>query len=335
MEKKHRHAVHDHIVNRDNDVFLRSLDEITPEQLGGEAVKHRRTGSDLVSFIIERTVYFIAVAVFLVCVVELAISLWEQFSGEFYYRQMTDSYSASHLLDGSAADGVTPSVSTLSSSVTSEPFVAGVSQPDPGIKIEATEYNETVEELKASIASLKRRYPDIYGWIYIEDTNIDYPIVRGTDNSYYLKHAFTGEPLSVGAIFADFTVRDYIMDNYNTVIYGHNLTGGSMFNHVMKFAMDEEFFNTHNIYIYTPTGLYEYEPFNISVFSYKFKYFRTGFESGEDFLSFIDSVLESPIYKKDMDFTVTDRIVTLSTCTKLGIHTLRYCLQGKLIRVIE
>ncbi len=335
MENKRRHAVHEHSANHDPDIFLHSLDEITPDQLGDVVIKSRRRGSDLVSFIIERIIYFIAVAIFVVCVAELAKSLWEQFSGEFYYRQMTDMYSASHLLAGEGTDGTTPSVSTLSASGTSDPFVAGVSQPDPGIKIEVTEYNETVEELKASIASLKRRYPDIYGWIYIEDTNIDYPVVKGPDNDYYLKHAFTGEPLSVGAIFTDCTLNDYILDNYNTVIYGHNLNGGSMFNHVMKFATDEEFFNTHNIYIYTPTGLYEFEPFNISVFSYKFQYFRTWFADGDDFLSFIDSMLEAPIYKKDLEFTADDRIVTLSTCTKLGIRTLRYCLQAKLIRAIE
>ncbi len=333
MAVRRRRAVHEHVSAADEDVFLRSLDEITPEEIGGETSRKQRTGGDLVSYIIERSVYFFAVAVFVVCVIELAATLWEQFSGDIYYSQISDEFSMSHLLSGKDKDNGT--VKLLVSSSSSAPYEMGVSQPDPGVTIESTEHNEQVEELKAQISSMKQQYPDMYGWIYIEDTRIDYPIVRGEDNSFYLDHAFTGESLSVGSIFADYSVDDYIMNNYNTVLYGHNSSAGNMFGDVMKFVLDEEFFDSHHIYIYTTTGLYEYEPYSISMFDYDTFYFRTGFSGGEDFLSFVDEMSRDAIYKKDLKFSETDRLLTLSTCTKTGIRTKRYCLQAKLCGVIE
>lgn len=333
MEPKRRHAVHEHAVDNDSDVFLRSLDEITPEELGGEIRTYKRTGSELVSYIIERSVYFFAVAVFIVCVVMLCMSLWQQFSGELYYSQVADEFSMSHLLSGK--DKNKHDVAVMQGSGASSPYEMGVTQPDSGIHIENTEHNAEVEELKAQMASLKQQYPDMYGWIYVEDTVIDYPVVRGDDNEFYLDHAFTGESLSVGSIFADCTLRDYIMDNYNVVLYGHNSPIGNMFADVMKFVLDREFFDTHHIYIYTPTGLYEYEPYSISMFDYDTYYFRTGFKDGADFVSFVDEMSRDAIYKKDMTFTKNDRLLTLSTCTKTGINTKRYCLQAKLVRVIE
>ena len=327
---KRRRAVHDHKTPVDGDIFLHSLDEITPEQLGDEPIKRKREGGELVSFIIERSVYFFAVAVFVVCVIQLAATLWDQISGDLYYSSMMEEISISSIMSGND----TPTVRGLQSGASAEPLIVGTSQPDPGITIEMTEYNEAVEELKAEMASLQRRYPDVYAWIYIDDTVIDYPVVRGKDNDYYLNHAFTGEPLGIGSIFADYHLKDYILDNYNTVLYGHNSSTGKMFADVMNY-LDENFFMTHNIYVYSSTGLYEFEPFNFSMFDYDFQYFRTQFSGGDDFLSFIDDMTGSTIYRKDMSFNENDHILTLSTCTKTGIKTKRYCLQAKLIKVTE
>lgn len=331
MALKRRRAVHEHHISADDDIFLRSLDEITPEEIGGERPRSRRTGSELISFLIERGVYFFAVAVFVVCVVELAITLSEQIASDMYYDEMADQFSASHLLSDNGAG----SVSVMRAGASAEPFIAGVSQPDPGITVENAAYDEKTELLKAQIAAVTRQYPDVYAWIYIDDTNIDYAVARGEDNEFYLHHAFTGEPLSAGSVFADYRLKDYILDNYNIVFYGHNSSTGRMFAEIMKFVSDENFFMTHNIYVYTTTGYYVFEPFNLSMFSYDYQYFRTTFSGPEDFLSFVEEMRASPIFKKDLEFDENDHIITLSTCTKTGIKTLRYCLQAKLVEVHE
>ncbi len=310
-------------------VFVDSVYGITPDEIGGTVDKKKRQ-KDIIGYILDKLMLFLAVGVFIYCAVNLVIIFTEQTAGDRYYDDMMAEFSLS-LGDTSSSAGA----SVMAAMKPSEAFVAGVSQPDHGIVIENTVYNEEVELMKAKLSALKNTYPDIYGQIIINDTVINYPVVKGEDNDYYLNHAFTGEPLSIGSVFADYRLNDYILDNYNTVFYAHNSSTGKMFADVMKYAYDEEFFNTHNIYVYTPTGLYVFEPFNLSVFQSNYPYFKTRFSSGAEFVKFANEMQSHSQYKKRAEFDEDDRIITLSTCTKLGIKSLRYCLQAKLIEVIE
>lgn len=88
--------------------------------------------------------------------------------------------------------------------------------------------------------------PDVVGWISIEGTGIDYPIVQGEDNKYYLKHLFTGEENRAGCVFLDCgNAADF--SDPNSVVYGHYLNDGSMFSPLLKYKR-QEYFDAH------PTG---------------------------------------------------------------------------------
>lgn len=313
------------------DVFLESLDTLRPEDIPLIPVAKRKlTRAEIISQIASRIVFYAALFVFICCVYALAATFIEQKRGDDFYSTISNYYSVS-----ATSDRGSSGASIMLPSVKSDAFVAGVSEPNSGVvKVEEREFNEKVEKMRASIASLKNKYPDIYGWIYVEDTNIDYPIVRGKDNEFYLDHAFTGEPMAVGSIFADFRINDYILDNYNTVLYGHNSSTGKMFAQVMKLAQDEELFNTAKIYIYTPTGLYIFEPFCLAILDASSYYYRTKFSTPEAFVAFAEDMQEKSMYAKRTTFTADDRILTLSTCTKTGIKSLRYCLQAKLVEII-
>ena len=328
---KRRRAVHEH-TDGSGELFLRSLDEITPDSIAvtGEAAVSKRRGGELVSFLIERAVYIFAIIVFIVCIVELIITLGEQIAGDIYYESAVKEFSASYML----SQLENKNVLSLKNDAPSEPFVVGVSQPVKGTTSSSTT-DPVYEHLMASVASLRRQYEDVYGWIFIEDTVIDYPIVRGDDNDYYLNHSFRGDPQSVGSIYADYRSADYILDNYNTVLYGHNSSTGKMFADVMKFASNEEFFDTHMIYIWTEDGFYVFEPFSLAMYSYDYQYFRVRFAGEADFLAFADRMRDGSMYQRDVTFAPGDRILTLSTCTKTGIKTLRYCLQAKLVAKYE
>ena len=91
--------------------------------------------------------------------------------------------------------------------------------------------------------------------------------MRGSDNDYYLDHAYTGEALPIGSIFLDYNTKDVLTDNYNAVIYGHNVVAvagskSSMFHDVTKY-LDADFFASHKIYIYTMDGVFIYKPVSI------------------------------------------------------------------------
>ncbi len=311
-------------------VFASSVSEVTADDICADASPRRFDLSGAFGNIMDKIVFLGAVGVFVYCIVNLIILTVEQNAGADFYDQYREEHQ--FLLDPSLSSN---GAVIMSQSQSAEAFVAGVSQPDSGIKVENSEYNEEVEHMKAKLASLKKQYPDVYGYIHIEDTKISYPIVQGDDNNYYLNHAFTGETMDIGSVFADYRLRSNIMSNYNLVLYGHNIPSGEMFGGVMKFVHSEEFFNTHNIYIYTTTGLYVYKPFNLSVFNYDYQYFRTYFAKGEDFVDFVNEMQSHSQYPNRIEPTEDDRIITLSTCTKLGIRTLRYCLQGVLIEVVE
>ncbi|MCD7776708.1 MAG: class B sortase [Firmicutes bacterium] len=337
---KRRHAARDYTPHtapqpapESSNIFAESVENATADELG-EYRKKRGSARRVIALVLENLVLIISSAVFIYCMISLALLITEQLDEGSYYDEILDGYTLSSLKEEALTSS--SGTSTLSQMDESEAFVAGVSQPDTGIKIEEKEYNEEVELMKAKIASLSAEYPDVYGWIYIEDTCIDYPIVRGDDNTFYLNHAYTGESLSIGSIFADYRMEDYILDNYNIILYGHNSSTGYMFADINKyFGSSEEFFNTHYIYVYTTTGLYVFEPFNLTMFSYDFNYFRTYFATGADFVDFAYTMQSYSMYSKELSFNVDDRIITLSTCTNTGIKTMRTCLQAKLIDCYE
>jgi len=90
---------------------------------------------------------------------------------------------------------------------------------------------------------LKKINSNVVGWIVIEDTQVNYPIVQGKDNSYYLNHSFDKSWNSLGSIFMDYRSSNDFSD-YNTFIYGHHTKNGSMFGELYKY-MDATFYKEH------------------------------------------------------------------------------------------
>lgn len=193
-----------------------------------------------------------------------------------------------------------------------------------------------LDAMKKNVAGLKAAYPDVYGYIHIDGTRISFPVVKGEDNEYYLKRAYNGQYMICGAIFADCESADKFEDNRNTVLYGHNMLDGNMFNNVMLF-LEEDVFNSKLIEIYTTDGIYTYEPFAIAKTTYDQPYCRMEFDCDEDFIAFCEEMQSGSLYNKGMTFTGEDKIITLSTCTPSTdveyYHVGRYALHAKLIKV--
>lgn len=182
------------------------------------------------------------------------------------------------------------------------------------VKKETEELQEHVvsqdEYLEPDWESLKAESPEIIGWIYIPDCNINFPVVQGSDNSYYLTHTTKGEYNNQGAIFLD-KAADSSFTNDNSIIYGHSVEGGGMFTDIKNYS-DQDFFNNHtSFYLLTPNGNYECQVLTYAKSNDTSVYYTTSF--GDYREDVINQMVSEALYANNID--VTDRkFVTISTC---------------------
>lgn len=149
-------------------------------------------------------------------------------------------------------------------------------------------------------------------WINVEGTNIDYPVVQGVDNDFYLNHDFNKNYLPAGSIFLDY--RNNFETDYNSVIYGHHMRNSTMFGQIEKFKDKNFFKNNKIITINTGDTTFEYEVFAIGVYNADFGYNNVNFNNEDEFNKFLNKILSKAIYSRDI-VSAKDKIVTLSTCS--------------------
>lgn len=187
-----------------------------------------------------------------------------------------------------------------------------------------------------NFTELQKINPDLYAWIRIPNTMIDYPIAQypGDDNEYYLKHNMYKESAFAGCIYTEKLNKKDFSDP-NTVLYGHNMLNGSMFRHLHKFR-DKDFFDANPyIYIYLPERTLTYEIF--AAYEYDYRHILNSFDFSDkkvfkEYLDYAQNPVNAMMANtRQMNVTTDDKIITLSTC--LGDYaTSRYLVQGVLIK---
>ncbi|HWR40588.1 MAG TPA: class B sortase [Patescibacteria group bacterium] len=176
--------------------------------------------------------------------------------------------------------------------------------------------------------SLERINPDVVGWLAAEGTEIDYPVVRGKDNDFYLRHLFTGERNKLGSIFMDYRNHSDFSDK-NTIIYGHNMKDGSMFSSLTKYKDQRYYDNFPTMLLYTPVGDFTIELFAGIVVDGNYESVRFDFKDDDDFQSYIDLLKKKSTFESNTIAKADDRIITLCTCSN-EFNNARYALYGKL-----
>ncbi|GLG89488.1 class B sortase [Sellimonas catena] len=197
---------------------------------------------------------------------------------------------------------------------------------------EQTEKQEI--DIPIDFESLQAENPDVYAWIQIPGTAIDYPIVQHeTDELYYLEHAWDGSASSGGAIFTQaYNSKDFT--DYNTVIYGHEMGNGTMFNDLHQY-MDENFWTDHHtVVIYTPEKKLTYQIFAAVVYDDRHLMKSFQFLASEDRQVFLDSLDDIRDLRSHIDdsvpVTTDSKLITLSTC--LGTESnYRYLVEAVLV----
>ena len=184
---------------------------------------------------------------------------------------------------------------------------------------------------RVNFEELKKISSNAIGWIYCPDTHIDYPLVQGPDNDYYLRRAVDGSDFLYGSIFLDYRNAPDFSDA-NTIIYGHQSNDGAMFEDVRKFK-DQAFYEEHPyFYLTLEDGNYLMEVFSSYVTSAVSASYRRTFATADDHQIWLDMVISSSDIKTGIKPTQKDRIVTLSTCT-YEYENARYVLHGRLVKL--
>ena len=170
---------------------------------------------------------------------------------------------------------------------------------------------------------------EIIGWIVIPGTNISYPICQHNDNQYYLEHTSQREPNLVGAIFADYRVKEPFGE-FNTILYGHRLLNQTMFS-ALKTYVDKEVWEKHPyIYICTPDNIYVYEIYAAFRGDPDGLSYHVGIHTDKKKQSYIDYTRSCAEYDTGIVPDTEDSFLTLSTCTGTG-HTQRMIVHSVLV----
>lgn len=179
--------------------------------------------------------------------------------------------------------------------------------------------------------ALSQMNGDYVCWIYAPNSQIDYPVVQGEDNSHYLKLMFNGAHNSAGTLFIDYRNLPDFQDP-NTLIYGHHMRNDSMFGALTDYA-EQAYFEGHPFMLVTTRD----EIFLLEIFagyttSKKDHCYDIAISDEDDMRIFVEEAMTKSDFESGAQIGTTDRLVTLSTCA-YAFENARYIAIGRIVPV--
>ena len=185
-----------------------------------------------------------------------------------------------------------------------------------------------VNEITRKLHEVSLHSSDLIGWIYIADSDIDYPVVQGNDNQYYLHHAPDGSNNELGTIFLSYQCAADFSGALN-ILYGHNMQYG-MFGDIRNFKEREQFDKHCYGWLFTTEDLYRIDFFTLSIVSA----YDTIYDIPEDIYEWQESLKANSMYYRDIDINDDESVVALSTCAS-DFEDARALFAGKLTWIQE
>lgn len=180
--------------------------------------------------------------------------------------------------------------------------------------------DKVVPDILSEYKNLHNKNKKLIGWIKIDDTNIDYPVMQTVNNEYYLNHNFNQEEDRNGCIFMDYQC-DVIEGCDNMILYGHHMQSGKMFGTLNKYSSESYYQEHPNIQFDTIYEKGQYEimyVFRSKVFSEEeitFKYYQfINAGSEQEFNSYMNEMAALSLYDTGVTATYGEQLLTLSTC---------------------
>jgi len=260
-------------------------------------------------------------ALVIILLLTALISGWKIYSIQRGYHDAADRYDS--------LSGVVSSVIGRDSQETVS--AAPDSDASDGVIVVGSDEPADRSPISIDFGALAQRSDDVIGWLYLPETAINYPVVQGYDNDYYLDHFLDGSPNVGGSLFADYTCPDDF-SGQNTIIYGHNMRDGSMFALVDDYS-EQEFYDAHPVmYLNTPQQNYRVDFFAGFTTDPESFVYVTAFATEGDFAAYLNTVRLYSDFASPVEVSGTDRIITLSTCT-YSAEDVRFVLFGKLAEI--
>ena len=260
----------------------------------------------------------------LVCIVILAAGQYKRWKSERIYDKLAEATTL-ETDEGSDADGDVDDTEKVKEEL--EGYKLEAARLALKYQIEIPDKNIDFDKLHREVSD------DIYAWIYIPNTNVDYPVFKHpTDNTYYLEHNVDGSEGYPGCIYTEnYNSKDF--SDPQTVIYGHNMRDGTMFSDLHKYEEQEFFDENKYVYIYTEDMVYVYRIFAAYQTNNAHQLLNFDFSKKENLLTYLENVRalgsELKIFDDDVVFSGDDQVLTLSTCVmKERQFHLRYLVQA-------
>lgn len=175
------------------------------------------------------------------------------------------------------------------------------------------------ETMRIDFDALKEKNEDVVAWLYSEDTVINYPVVQGEDNSYYLYRLADKTWNVKGSLFVDYRCEQPF-DDFNTIIYGHRMNDGSMFKSLLEYRDDDGYYNEHKTMKLAVTDAeYEVAVFGAATIPSDSEMYKFEFATDDEKKAYIDRIRKSNEIPSgggsEVSVSPSDKIVMLSTCT--------------------
>ena len=276
-----------------------------------------------------KAVTIILVLIIIVCIVGLAIDGPLLYDALMEYHEAREEYAE-------VSESATFAIPTPNIDAIREQVLAASEE-----QIDEEELEQKVEEavqeaqstwvpLEVDWDDLRSKNSDVIAWIYSPDTMINYPVVQGTNNSYYLYHSVNGSYLSSGSIFANYQCElGNTLSNF--ILYGHHMKDNSMFGS-LKYYKNESYYKEHPImYLLTPEVTYRINIICGHIVESSSKNFPIFFSNDQEYREYLSSVLSSCSWSSYNTATTTQQLITLVTCDYTsGYADPRYIVQGML-----
>lgn len=179
-----------------------------------------------------------------------------------------------------------------------------------------TIYVNKYANIPTSFDSLKSINNEVIGWVSVNNTKINYPVVHHSDNKYYLEHDIYGKKVITGWIFMDYR-NDINFNDQNTIVYGHNTISGYMFGDLKNTSNKNWYTNPDNqiVTFKTLEGEKYFKIFSIYRTNYTTDYLNINFYNDDYFMEFVNMVKARSVHDFNVDVRPGDKILTLSSCT--------------------